>query len=68
MRERGIQYEHLQASSITELEVFAKWPGLSMPYEVEMLEREGFVRDGQITAKGRAFLDALPKPEKKPSR
>lgn len=59
LRERGVQHPHVQAKSITELEMFASFPRLCPPHEVAMLEREGFVNGGKLTMKGEAMLRKL---------
>jgi len=59
MRERGVPHRHLDitgSSSITELEVFDRWPAFRVQHETDMLVREGFVAivDGEpvLTPKG----------------
>lgn len=61
MRERNVSHDHLDltgASSISELEMFDRYPPFRVPHETDMLVREGFVAlvDGEhvLTPKGTA--------------
>lgn len=65
MRERNVPHRHLQAPSITELEMFGRWPGLLTPTELTMLESEGLIRDGKLTPKGARLLEQLTAPPAK---
>lgn len=63
LREAGEQNPHLEAGPITELEMFARYRGLMMPREIALLERLGYVRDGEMTRLGR---EELARRKKKP--
>lgn len=59
MRERGVPHRHLDllgSRSITELEMFDRYPPFRVQHETDMLVREGFVTETAagpvLTAKG----------------
>lgn len=41
-----------QATSISELEMFDRFTGLCSAGDIALLEREGYIRDGKLTALG----------------
>lgn len=60
-----IAHRHLNemgATSMTELEMYTRFPGLCMPYELETLQREGYVDTaGKLTEKGKTEFERLDK-------
>jgi hypothetical protein len=51
VRERGVPHRHLDllgCRSITELEVFDRYPAMRVQHETAMLVREGFVTDTPV--------------------
>lgn len=71
MRERGIPHRHIAfqaggkvsgALSISELELYVKWPGLSTPGDVRLLKHEGYLDENcALTDKAKAYLEAIAK-------
>lgn len=57
MRERGVWNQHLQASSITELECWVRYRLICTPGDEQILRAEGLIDDqGELTPKGHAEL------------
>lgn len=57
---------HLQASSISELEVYVRFRGLSTAGDIEVLRQEGYIDDaGNLTKKADKYLEAVAESDKK---
>jgi hypothetical protein len=62
MRPTGVWHPHMQSASISELEVFDRWPGMRVQHETDALVGAGYVErrpDGSyaLTPKGIAERD-----------